>query len=554
MKGVRLVVVTLLISLAHGAAATPQARDKGDSKESKDKKRAEIGKGFRQFVEDDFAEPSRRAVETVASPWKLYSTALLISEAEKLGLPVEVGSLQKVLERFGFFFPETIGNWPAEAGEMPSFRDTPLGQTRGSLRALGVEIRNNGCALCHASPTYDAAGRPTKTAWIGLPNTSIDFDAYSRAIVDGLHKGHESPGGLLAAMRRVYPDMSWTERTSYRLFLLPRVRDAITAMNNGERLILPFDLGAPGITNGVAALKLQLGLIPRRGTSNEFGLTSIPDLANRAFRTSLLWDGVYATPGETRFRNVTRKEATPERLAAHAPIAAFFSMGTAGNSSENAERVIPAVARAIRALYNYEPPRFPGVIDHDLAGRGSAVFAARCTECHGRFETIDGRERLVEYPNRLVSLSSIGTDPERATAYDGAVAAWVKGHPDEPFVRLVKSKQTGGYVAPILSGVWATAPYLHNGSVPTLYVLMHPEERPERFQVGGHDLDLDRVGVALERCADGVYRFARPTRGRAAGAIYDTARRGRGHRGHEWQFAELTEPEKRALLEYLKTL
>lgn len=553
MKAPRLVAAALLISFAHRAAAAPPARDPRDSKDSKEK-RTDIGKGFRQFVEDDFAEPSRHAVETVASPWKLYSTALLISEAEKLGLPVEAGSLQKVLERFGFFFPETIGNWPEEAGEMPTFRDAPLGQTRGSLRALGVEIRNNGCALCHASPTYDASGHPTKTAWIGLPNPSIDFDGYSRAIVDGLRKGDASPGGLLAAMRRVYPAMSWTERTSYRLLLLPRVRDAIAAMNNGERQILPFDLGAPGVTNGVAGLKLQLGLIPRRGTTNEFGLTSIPDLANRAFRTSLLWDGVYTTPGATRFRTVTREEATPERLAAHAPIAAFFSVSTAGNSSENAERVIPEVARALRALYRYEPPAFPGVIDRDLAGQGSAVFTARCSECHGTFETIDGRERLVAYPNRLVSLSSIGTDPERSMAYDATVEAWVKGHPDEPFVRLVRSQATGGYVAPILSGVWATAPYLHNGSVPTLYDLMHPEERPERFQAGGHDLNFDRVGVALERCADGVYRFAASARARTTGAIYDTARRGRSHRGHEWQFTELTEAEKRALLEYLKTL
>jgi hypothetical protein len=62
--------------------------------------------------------------------------------------------------------------------------------------------------------------------------------------------------------------------------------------------------------------------------------------------------------------------------------------------------------------------------------------------------------------------------------------------------RHVIAANIGGYVAPILNGVWATAPYLHNGSVPTLWHLMHPESRPCRFEVGGHKLDSTKVGIA----------------------------------------------------------
>ncbi len=64
--------------------------------------------------------------------------------------------------------------------------------------------------------------------------------------------------------------------------------------------------------------------------------------------------------------------------------------------------------------------------------------------------------------------------------------------------RYVTAANNGGYVAPILNGVRATTPYLHNGSVPTPWHLMHPESRPRRFEVDGHKLDFTKVEIAGE--------------------------------------------------------
>jgi hypothetical protein len=115
-------------------------------------------------------------------------------------------------------------------------------------------------------------------------------------------------------------------------------------------------------------------------------------------------------------------------------------------------------------------------------------------------------------------------------------------------------RRTGGYVAPILSGIWATAPYLHNGSVPTLRALLTPDERPARFLSGGHALDYGAMGIALERAPDGTYRYPAAYVPWSKPQLYDTGLPGKSNRGHEPQVLGLSDAERRALLEYLKTL
>jgi hypothetical protein len=92
--------------------------------------------------------------------------------------------------------------------------------------------------------------------------------------------------------------------------------------------------------------------------------------------------------------------------------------------------------------------------------------------------------------------------------------------------------------------VWNTAPYLHNGSVPTLWDLMHPETRPAKFMVGGHAFDMKKVGISYP---EGYTPWSMPVE-------YDTSELGKSNAGHEWQFAGLTDAEKLELIEYLKLL
>lgn len=103
------------------------------------------------------------------------------------------------------------------------------------------------------------------------------------------------------------------------------------------------------------------------------------------------------------------------------------------------------------------------------------------------------------------------------------------------------------YKARPLDGVWATAPYLHNGSVPTLYDLLLPADaRPKSFLVGTREYDPVKVGYSAD--GDGnIFRFE--TAG-PDGAPID----GNSNAGHDYGAARMSEEERWALVEYLKTL
>ncbi len=113
---------------------------------------------------------------------------------------------------------------------------------------------------------------------------------------------------------------------------------------------------------------------------------------------------------------------------------------------------------------------------------------------------------------------------------------------------------TEGYQAPPLDGVWATAPYLHNGSVPTLYDMLNSKSRPKiftrSFKTGVEDYDQIKVGWKVRELGKPAPANATPYERRR---VYDTAQPGRGNQGHTFG-DRLTEEERRAVIEYLKTL
>jgi mono/diheme cytochrome c family protein len=195
-----------------------------------------------------------------------------------------------------------------------------------------------------------------------------------------------------------------------------------------------------------------------------------------------------------------------------------------------------------------EPPRWTGPVDHDLAARGAAVFADHCAACHGTYGP-DGA-----YPERLVAIDEVGTDRVRLAALTAEQrsalhTSWF-GHHGADGADLAARAAGEGYVAPPLDGVWASAPYFHNGSVPTLWHVLHPAERPVVWRRTPTGYDAARMGLEVEEC-DGL------PAGRLTSAArrtwFDTRKPGKSAAGHEFPDA-LTEPEKTAVLEYLKTL
>jgi len=118
-----------------------------------------------------------------------------------------------------------------------------------------------------------------------------------------------------------------------------------------------------------------------------------------------------------------------------------------------------------------------------------------------------------------------------------------------------------GYVSPPLDGVWASAPCLHNGSVPTLAALFEPQEkRPQRFYRRMNAFDPVRVGLVCAERIEGDAVVCDPDARQLAADpkrkwlfLSDTQKPGNSNAGHPYT-VELAASEKPAVIEYLKTL
>ena len=140
-------------------------------------------------------------------------------------------------------------------------------------------------------------------------------------------------------------------------------------------------------------------------------------------------------------------------------------------------------------------------------------------------------------------LEDVGTDRERLDTWNQAAADEANRRVKEMGIDRPNMVRIEAYQSPPLDGLWMRAPYLHNGSVPTLRDLLRPvAERPTVFYRGYDVYDPENVGF---RTSD----FNR----RLYGWKHDTQERGNGNQGHTFG-TTLPAREKDALLEYLKTL
>jgi mono/diheme cytochrome c family protein len=202
-----------------------------------------------------------------------------------------------------------------------------------------------------------------------------------------------------------------------------------------------------------------------------------------------------------------------------------------------------------RDIYAYleslEAPEYPFAIDRKLAEQGRAAFERECSRCHGEYGEHES------WPGTIVPIEEVQTDrvrldalrPEQRRLYS---ESWF-GHDGE----LETIADPRGYVAPPLDGVWASGPYFHNGSVPTLWHVLHPGERPAIWRRVGKEFDGERIGPAIEECKE-IPRDALLDQ-RQARLYFDTRRFGKSAQGHLFP-DQLSEDEKAAVLEYLKTL
>lgn len=506
-------------------------------------------KGAIYFTVGDFGALDTDALETHAVPWRLAGAALVLDEHARTGAPVSPETLGAVMRRFGFLTPQTLANWPAGLG--PPRLAAPLGFNVGVIerRVPRVEltIANLGCASCHAGVTYDARGAPhPETAWLGAPNTSLDLESYVQAVYRAF--AQIDVERARAAVVQVFPDTTPAELKTLKDFVAPRVAARMRRIAESGTGPLPFVNGAPGLTNGVAALKMQLAILPADAHASQRGFTAIPDLADRGLRTSLLYDGAYAPAGFAADRPLTRADVTAARLDGLGVVTAFFTVPSMGVHPDRARDHLDEARAVLRFVDAYAPPRFPGAVDRVKAKAGQGLYAGRCAGCHGAYDASLTQPRLIVFPNRVAPYD---TDPARAAAFTAETARAVQG---SRYGDLLVARATGAYAAPILTGLWMSAPYLHNGSVPSLRQFFYPAERARRFMAGGHRLNYRTVGIDLVPGANGDLVYPRGYAPFSAPAMTDTSAPGLSNKGHERDLDGLTAREKDALIEYLKLL
>jgi hypothetical protein len=200
---------------------------------------------------------------------------------------------------------------------------------------------------------------------------------------------------------------------------------------------------------------------------------------------------------------------------------------------------LPRIKRIEDWLLDFAPPAYPYAIDRGLAAQGMPVYQQYCASCHGENGRHFGGERV----GRVVPIEDVGTDRRRLDSYTydllSSQSTLYAGYP----WRFSQFRKTNGYASMPLDGIWLRAPYLHNGSVPTLRALLQPaEDRPRTFYRGNDVYDRENVGFDSTAAEAGERRFF----------LFDTALPGNSANGHEYGVL-LGTAEKNALIEYLKT-
>lgn len=264
-------------------------------------------------------------------------------------------------------------------------------------------------------------------------------------------------------------------------------------------------------------------------------------------------------------------------------------------------------------LKQLKPPAWPeqvfGKIDLPLASQGRALYSENCAYCHAPAPKKPAERfapsRDPEWRMRVVPTAIVGTDPTTADniadhRFDISKLGWTKAELGKLDVRLfgatlddidlnnissakalayvtayvenrayqdagisdrerwrmdgfglpIGVQEKRGYKARPLDGIWATPPFLHNGSVPNLFQLLSPvSERDSQFWVGNFEFNPKHVGFDSEKFAGGF--------------LFDTRITGNSNQGHEFRagcrqdgvIGRALQPEERwALVEYLKVL
>jgi len=386
-------------------------------------------------------------------------------------------------------------------------KDTPIGFSK---RKVGfVEQVGPNCSLCHTASLRRTAAAAPET-YLTAPANQLDLMGYFRFLFACGRDSNFTADNFLAAIDK-HKTLGVVDRLIYRL-AVPRVRDALLerapkfdAITAGRAAWGP---GRVDTFNPYKVLVFNLDMTNDRSV----GTADFMSIWNQQPREGiwLHWDGNNDSVDERNLSAAIGAGATPETLD------------------------LDNIMRIKRWILTRPAPPYPFTIDLAKAAAGKPIYDLHCAACHD----IGGR-----YFGMVTPLSELGTDPARNKSFDVAMADRMNSIGQKYPWHFHRFRPTNGYANHPLDGIWLRAPYLHNGSVPTLRdLLMPPGARPVVFFRGSDVFDPENVGFVSNVEQANGRTFLK----------FDTSQEGNGNGGHSYGI-DLSESDKGALIEYLKT-
>lgn len=491
------------------------------------------------------------------------------------------------MERFGFI-PDAKG--PRNPYGMPV--GLTVARSR-SAESSGVEMVGFNCAACHVNELKYKGGSlrlDGAPALINLQGYQVEF----KESLDATLKNPKKLVALVIAMERTKnPEDTPSAEAAGQYESDPAVTGAAAAKTAGDAdrfHALPTKsadaaaaAGNPKKLGFLARLKLNItflkarldylnngkfivdGTEPGPGRVDAFGAARnflFPKFAVKMqspVSFPFLWDVPDTTQQQSANRPVWIHYDGNTNSILERNIGQALGMGAVFDSKTFESTLRIGNLHRLEVLtHKLQPPHWPaellGKVDEAKAKAGEQIFKEKCEGCH---------------QDRLFPQMEVQTDPNRAASFGQPVGPGGKPFPDAiaPILSGLKNRAfqddgipaaeqaemdanpviwrtTGQSKARRLKAVWASAPYLHNGSVPTIYHLLHPEQRPAKFTVGGREYDPEKLGFLSDAAATGTNVW-----------VFDTSKIGNSNIGHAGDKfgTNLPEEQKAALIEYLKT-
>jgi len=421
-------------------------------------------------------------------------------------------------------------------------KDLPIGVSRRNTQGIDRVFLN--CAICHAGSVRGSPQSP-RAIYTGMPSNTVDLEAFERFIFACASDQRFNAPRVLAEMKGIGAKYDLINRLLLRYYAIPLMRERLLVLKGHFRFGDWEPDAGPGRTDTFNPAKTLLEFpLEKLETRELVGLCDLPSI----------W-----LQGPRKEKNIHAHWDGNNNMMEERNKSAAFGTGAFPPTID-----LKQMARIEQWLLYKEPPKYPFPINGQLSTQGEKLYAQYCANCHGR----NGRDFSGEYVGDIVPIDKIGTDRHRLDSYTEELAAvqntLYAGYP----WRFSHFRKTFGYVNLPLDGVWLRAPYLHNGSVPTLRDLLNSgAERPAVFYRGYDVFDAVKVGFVSDVSqfdeegrskdeSDNPRKYFRfDTQVKPGGTTPRDRNEGNSSVGHEgWEYGTmLSAAEKDAIVEYLKT-